>query len=247
MSDSPRDDADEVGETESRRPGGRRLRRSPSVMIVTLTVAILVLLAMDGWIVAKRARYHDEIARLRTSMTDVERQRTDQIVEQEQNKLRIAVELMRRQARLEPALHLAIAIDSGMMSLEREGALLRRMPVQIGPERRVGSPPDTVRLAAPRGLRTIVRVVADSEPWTVPAWVYAERGVAAPPERDRSVIGGLGPVAVVLDGGTLIYSMPSAGPLNDSGYVLPGAVRARAEDLRAILPNLAAGVRVYFY
>jgi hypothetical protein len=131
------------------------------------------------------------------------------------------------------------------MYLEREGALLREMPVQIGPERRVGVAPDTVRLATPRGLRTVARLMAANDAWDVPEWVYTERGVTVPPS--RSVRGALGPVAVLLNGGTVIYSMPSAGPLNDSGYVLPGAVRARAEDLRAILPNLSAGVRVYFY
>jgi len=41
--------------------------------------------------------------------------------------------------------------------------------------------------------------------------------------------------------------MPSVGPLNDSSYVLPGAVRARASDLEAVAPNLAPGVTVYLY
>jgi hypothetical protein len=41
--------------------------------------------------------------------------------------------------------------------------------------------------------------------------------------------------------------MPSAGPLNDSSYVLPGSVRLRAEDLRAIRKNVDVGMRVYFY
>jgi hypothetical protein len=61
------------------------------------------------------------------------------------------------------------------------------------------------------------------------------------------VKGALGPVAIVLEGGTVIYSMPTAGPLNDSAYVMPGAVRAKAEDLRAVVPNLARGTKVYFF
>ena len=81
--------------------------------------------------------------------------------------------------------------------------------------------------------------------WVVPEWVYVERGI--PVDSNRSVTGGLGPVAVLLEGGTIVYSLPSAGPLNDSSYVLPGAIRARADDLRAILPNLTAGMRVYLY
>ena len=54
-------------------------------------------------------------------------------------------------------------------------------------------------------------------------------------------------MAILLNGGTVLYAMPSAGPLNDSSYVLPGSVRLRAEDLRAIKPNLETGMRVYFY
>ena len=54
-------------------------------------------------------------------------------------------------------------------------------------------------------------------------------------------------MAVVLDGGTVLYSMPAAGPLADSAYVLPGSVRVRAEDLEAIMPNVQRGTAVYFY
>ena len=53
--------------------------------------------------------------------------------------------------------------------------------------------------------------------------------------------------AIRLDGGTVIYTLPSVGPLNDSNYVLPGAIRVRASDLKAIVPNLRPGVAVYFY
>jgi hypothetical protein len=35
--------------------------------------------------------------------------------------------------------------------------------------------------------------------------------------------------------------------LNDSAYVLPGSVRAREADLRAILPNVQPGMKVYLY
>jgi len=230
---------------ERRRANWAEFRRSYPGLLATMAFALVAFLAIDGWIFAKRHRYRGEIARLRASMTTLERQRTDQLVAQEQNKLRVAVQLMRRQSQTERALHLAVTVDSGSMYLEREGALLRRMPVQIGPERTVGSAPDTVRLAPPRGQRSVVRVMTAADAWEVPKWVYDERGVPAP--GSRSVRGALGPVAVLLDGGTVIYTMPTTGPLNDSSYVLPGAVRARVEDLRAILPNLSAGLRVYFY
>lgn len=209
-----------------------------------LVALVLTVLAANAWVLARRQRYLEEISRLRASMSQLERERSDQLVAHEENKLRLAIALIRRQARLEGALHLSIALDSGAMFLERDGALLREMPVQVGSDRRVGVPPDTVRLAAPRGVRTIARVLSDTTIWEVPAWVYLDRGLEAPPE--RSVAGALG-MAVMLEGGAIIYSLPSSGPLADSAYVLPGAIRARSDDLRAILPNLTAGTRVYLY
>jgi hypothetical protein len=218
---------------------------SRTALVIVFGATIVVLLGADAVMLSRRARYADETARLRASMTDLERQRADQIVAQEENKLRLAIALARHQAQIERALHLSVTIDSGTMQLEREGALLRAMPVEIAPERTIGSLPDTVHLAAPRGARTIVRVLAESDTWDVPAWVYTDRGQPVP--ADRRLAGALGAAAVILDGGTVIYSVPSAGPLADSTYLLPGAVRARASDLRAILPNLIPGLRVYFY
>ena len=214
-------------------------------LLVSSVVALVLLVgALNVGILLRRQRYAEEIERLRASMSQLERARSDQIVAQEQNKLRLAVALIRRQAKLEGELHLSVALDSGAMFLEREGALLREMPVQVGSERRVGLPPDTVRLAAPRGVRTVAHVIDDTTAWEVPAWVYVDRGMEAPPQ--RRLAGALG-TAVILDGGAIIYAQPTSGPLADSTYVLPGAIRARAEDLRAIKPNLAPGMRVYLY
>jgi hypothetical protein len=60
------------------------------------------------------------------------------------------------------------------------------------------------------------------------------------------VKGGLG-FGIVLDGGTVIYSDPHAGPLADTAYVMPGSVRAREADVKAIQANLKPGTSVYFY
>lgn len=216
-------------------------------LIVICVIALLSLGALDAFVLAQRDRYRSEITRLRASMSQVEREHADALVAGERHKLRAAVELVRRQSRMEPALHLSVALDSAAMHLEREGAVLRRMPVQVGPERRIGTPPDTVLLAAPRGVRVIAAVFSDSSAWEIPEWVYADRAMAVPPSQQRTAAGALGPAAVLLDGGTVIYSLPALGPLADSSYVMPGAVRASAEDLQAILPNLSAGMRVYFY
>lgn len=230
---------------ERRRPGWREFRRSYPGVLATMVVALLVLVAMDAWLLHKRDKYRNEIARLRAGMSDVERRRTDMALKVEENRFKVMIELVRRQAALDKDLHLSVAVDSGVMYLEQGTAQLRVMPVQVGPERWVGAPPDTVKLAVPRGRRTIERVLGAKDPWEVPRWVYELRGLPIPEE--RNVVGALGAAAIVLNGGTVVYSMPSAGPLNDSTFVLPGGVRARARDLAAVLPNLHAGQTIYFY
>ena len=228
-------------QSESSAPSERRRRILP-----VLLGSILVLLLASGAALAwRRAAYRAEIDRLRAAMTDIERRTADQVIEAEDQRMRMALELLRRQARLEPALHLAIAVDSNAMYLEREGARLRTMPILVGPERTIGTPPDTVRMAAPRGVRTVAGILGARDAWEVPAWLFLERGVAPP--TDRNVRGALGSIALLLDGGTVVYALPAAGPLNDSTFVLPGAIRARREDLAAIAPSLTPGMRVYFY
>ena len=119
------------------------------------------------------------------------------------------------------------------------------MPIEVGREKRVGSPPDTIHIAAPRGARTVERVLGAKDRWEVPRWVFIDRNVPVPD--DRGVPGVLGPGAIVLSGGAVIYAPPKEGLLSDSAYVLPGAIRARAQDLRAIAPNLTPGMSVYLY
>lgn len=228
-----------------RQPAWRELLRGHPRAVVIISVAIVVLLTLDGWATRKLRRYTAEIARLRAGMTNLERQRTDALVANSQNHLRLSIELLRRQARGDRTLHLAVSVDSGVMYFAREGALLREMPVEPGPERTVGTTPDTVRMAVPRGTRTVERVLGPDDPWEVPTWVYTDRGVSAP--QDRVLKGALGPSAIVLSGGAVIYALPSVGPLNDSTYVLPGSVRASANDLKAIAPNVAPGMTVYIY
>ncbi|HKH93305.1 MAG TPA: L,D-transpeptidase [Gemmatimonadaceae bacterium] len=230
--------------TDRRRLGWREFRHSYRGFVITLTLAVAIFVALDVFLVMRYQRYQRETRGLRAAMSDVERKRTDEILAQNENRLKVMVELFRRQAKVDPALHLSVSLDSSVMYLQREGALLREMPITVGPERRVGTPPDTVHIAAPRGKRTVEAVMIENEAWDVPAWVYADRGI---PAGETRLAGALGPAAIRLDGGTVIYSLPSVGPLNDSSYVLPGAIRVRASDLKAIAPNLRPGVAVYFY
>ena len=67
----------------------------------------------DVWLVRKRARYVEEDARLRESMSGLQRQQADAILSNEQNKVRMMIELVRRQAQIDKQLHLAIPVDSG--------------------------------------------------------------------------------------------------------------------------------------
>ena len=210
-----------------------------------MALAAVVLVAMDATLARRAIRYRAEAARLRGAMTEVERARTDALLASDENRVRVMVQLIRHQARVDEHLHLAVSLDSGVMYLEREGAILRVMPVEIGPERTIGAPPDTVRLVPPRGTRTIEQVLAGSDSWEAPAWLFRDRGLAVP--EDRRISGGLGSAAVVLTGGSVLYSPPDTGPLADSTYVLPGSIRARPDDLRAVLENLRAGMTVYFY
>lgn len=230
--------------TDRRRVGWREFRHSYPGILATMTLAVIVFLAADAWLITRYLRYQRETRELRASMTEVERNRTDALLAQEENRLKVMVELFKRQAKVDPTLHLSVSLDSGVMYLERDGALLREMPITIGPEKRVGTPPDTVHIATPRGKRTVEALLDENDAWEVPQWVYADRGI---PAGETLLKGALGPAAIKLDGGTVIYSHPTVGPLNDSAYVLPGAIRVRASDLKAIAPNLRPGVAVYFY
>ena len=99
-------------------------------------------------------------------------------------------------------------------------------------------------MSQPRGARTVEKILQGGA-WEVPKWVYADRGLPEP--ADRTIKGALGPVAVLLSGGTVVYSLPTDGPLADPNYLLPGSIRARSADLRAIVPNLQVGRTVYLY
>lgn len=230
--------------TDRRRLGWREFRHSYPGIVATMSIAMFIFLAADVWLGMRYLRYRRETAELRASMTEVERNRADVILAQNENRLKVMVELFKRQAKVDETLHLSVSLDSSVMYLERDGALLREMPITVGPERRVGTGADTMHIAAPRGKRSVERLLDADAVSELPAWVYGDRGI---PLGETRLKGALGPSAILLGGGTVIYSMPSVGPLNDSAYVLPGAIRARASDLKAIAPNLAPGVAVYFY
>ena len=213
-------------------------------IVTAMALGLAGLLALDGWLLFKRWRYSREIAQTRASLTEVERARADAIIAAAANRTQLQVALVRRDAQLEDDLNLAVSLEKSRLYLQREGALLREIPVRIGPEKSIGDSPGAVKLAAPRGRFTIARVVGATHRWRSPDWLMADRGQ---PAGAREFEGGLGPIAIILNGGAVIYSDPATGPLKDPAYVMPGAVRASTADLRAISEVLEAGMPVYFY
>ncbi|HEY4220332.1 MAG TPA: hypothetical protein VGO62_03300 [Myxococcota bacterium] len=220
-------------------------RRRHPAFTVSIALIISGLLVVDAWVLFRRVAYAKEVARLRAGMSDVERRKSDAVTNTHEKETAMMMELLRRQAKIDKEIHLAVSVDSGRMYLERDGALLRESAVEVARERRLGTGKDTLHMAAPRGTRSVERILGPTDAWEVPAWVYSDRGLTPPVA--APLVGALGPVAIVLNGGTVIYSLPSVGPLNDSSYVLPGSIRASAEDLRAVAPNLQRGTVVYFY
>src|SRR3954466_6892268 len=206
--------AERAGEGDRRRGTWRDFRRAYPGFVFVLGLALATMVAVDVWLIVKRAKYNHDVAQLRSHMTDAERERTDAIVQSEQNKLRIAIELAKRQAKFDKKLHLNVSVDSSRMYLTREGALLREMPVQFGPERAAAESSSAPPAAIPRGERTVADLADNS---------------------------------ITLDGGTRILSSNTTDPANDSTPVPPGSLRISSVDMKAIMPNLSAGMKVYFY
>jgi hypothetical protein len=219
----------------------RRLSKSGVFILLVVILAI----AANGVLAAQYVRYQDETARLREGMTKAQRERADAVVAAERHRLRVSFELIRRQARGDRELHLAVNVDSNHMVLERDGVKLREVDVQIGQEQFTLPTSDSAVSVSTLGERTVERILRKGDPWTVPASVFRDRGMAEP--EDRSIRGALGEFAFLLTDGTVIYATPESGPLADSAYVLPGSVRAPAEDLKAMAVNIRRGMAVYFY
>jgi hypothetical protein len=141
----------------------RALRHRHPVATRLLLAVSLFLLAADLLLVGRRVTYAREIARLRAGMTVVERARIDGAMQSDSNRLEVMIELARRQASVDAVLHLTVAVDSGVITLEQEGAALRSIPAEVGREVWLHTARhDSVRITAPRGTRTIERMLDDS-------------------------------------------------------------------------------------
>jgi hypothetical protein len=203
-----------ANEGDRRRGTWHDFRRAYPGFVFVLGLGVVAMVSVDAWLVIKRVKYNHDVAQLRSHMTEAERERSDAIVKSEENKLRIAIELAKRQSKFDKRLHLNVSVDSSRMYLTREGAVLREMPVQFGPERTASESSDAPPAAIPRGERTI----AD-----------------------------LSEAKITLDGGAVILTSKAPQLDADTTAIPPGSLRIKLEDLKAIMPNLNAGMKVYFY
>jgi hypothetical protein len=228
-----------------RRSGWGEFRQAYPRIVAGMAVFLGLLVLADVVLAYKGLAYARETRRLRAAMSRLEREQADTLVAAGESQVALLIELARLQASGEPALNLAVSLQDGRMYLQREGARLRDMPVEMAPETKLGGPAEGVVLATPRGKRAVVRVVGPEDVYELPAWAWSARGLPVPAQ--RAAPGALGPVALVLSGGTVIYSLPAPAPLDAKDYVLPGSVRAQASDLAAILENVRPGMPVYFH
>jgi hypothetical protein len=136
--------------------------RNPWTMRLVWGIAVLIF-AGDLFLVTKRVVYARETSRLRAGMSSVEKSRIDAAMQSDANRLQVMIELARRQARVDKTLNLAVALDSAALYLEQDGAILRAVHADVGPDAwEHRSKKDSVQITAPRGTRTIERLVGDT-------------------------------------------------------------------------------------
>jgi len=166
-------------------------------------------LAASGALAWRTAEYRREIEALRAGMSAIEQVKADLALASDAKRLQVMMALAVRQARTTGDLHLAIAVDSGVLHLEQHGAILRTASVAVGADGWQRADGDSIPIASPRGVRRVEEVRGDS--------------------------------LVILTGGATLYRGEPGDPAR------AGSVRIGAADLRSILPNLRAGLPVYFY
>jgi len=230
------------GTAERRRPTWRAFRHAYPTFLKIAGLVVILLVAFDFWLWHERRVYEAEVGRLRSAMTASEREKSDLLVSAEHGKLTMALALAKHQARWDPQLHLSVAVDSGRMYLTRDGALLRDMRVEIVPEVMPVVPDDSAMDAAGGVHGRVAASPGHRAPAQGPdsATVVRPRGERTIQEIQTDSTGAT-PTAIVLVGGTRIFGS------NDSTVAQSGDVRMTPADFKAIVPNVSAGMTVYFY
>lgn len=194
-----------------------------------LTAAIILALLADLLIIFQQYRFSHEEARFSTAITRTEQQRGALEQQTEADLAQARALLPRRDALVAKELHLSVDRRQGVMYLMQDRAILREMPVYLGPElvvRHEAPPP-------PLKIRRVQGVV--DKGGTLPTAPLP--GAVPQPQGDE-------PLAFQLSGGMLLYSLPDTALPEE---VPPRGVRLETGDLAAMKEALRPGLRVYFY
>jgi len=233
-------------------PDWQELSKICPCIAACFVLILAVLILADLSLILKNIEFGREQQSLHAALIQIDAERAVAEAALKRNLSVADLSLARREALLAKELHLVVDCDKGVMSLRRDGLILREMPVGLvrvataatqvavgsldaaGSHADAGAPAETARRAVLPGRHTVVSVRDGNPSGKLPG--PAE---AAPADRvlsDRSE-----PLAVILDRGAVITSQPAAAGL------APGSIRVASADLEAIKANLQPGMKVYFY
>ncbi|MEK7240334.1 MAG: hypothetical protein AAB224_07080 [Gemmatimonadota bacterium] len=132
------------------------------------------------------AQYRNEIAALRAGMSGIDKVKADLALASDARRLQVMMALAVRQARTDGGLHISVSVDSGLLHLEQQGAILRTASVQVGADGWQAVDGDSIPLASPLGIRRVEEVRGDSVV-VLSGGAVLYRGDAAMPVRAGSV------------------------------------------------------------
>ena len=223
-------------------------RDHPIFLWGSLTLAA-IFLAGAAAVASRVPRYRSEAAQFNARMTAAERATRDSVLAHRGKRTQLSMAILQRDIRIralqQKKVHLAVVLEDSVLELRHGRATLRRAKMQIGPDAIVKAPDGrTWRLVRPVGERRVAELQR-SPVYTVPEWVYVQKGQPIPPESERRVEGGLGAYVIRLDDGTEIHTEPRVGPLQ--GQVKPASFQVRARDMGAIFDAMKEETPVYIY
>ena len=108
------------------------------------------------------AQYGNEIAALRAGMSGNDKVKADLALASDARRLQVMMALAVRQARSDGGLHISVSVDSGLLHLEQQGAILRTASVQMGADGWQAVDGDSIPIASPLGIRRVQEVRGDT-------------------------------------------------------------------------------------
>jgi hypothetical protein len=142
--------------------GWRVLWREHSRLMRLLAWTLAAALFAAAALAWRGAEYRKEIAALRAGMSGLEKVKADLALASDARRLQVMMALAVRQARTDGGLHISISVDSGLLHLEQQGAVLRTAPVQVGADGWQAIPGDSIPIASPLGVRHVEEVLGDT-------------------------------------------------------------------------------------